>query len=350
MTQQLFILLLAVPLAGYLFWGITVLPRERWQIFAAVPVRKMNGEQWNGVNLTWYGILTANAYAVAAALLFILLGSARVPLTGTAAMAAILLSFCVPASRLVARVVEKKAHTFTVGGAVFVGVVLAPWIVLLVNRVIGQSMGFAIPFGAALAALAIAYAFGEGLGRLACISFGCCYGRPLVGSPSWLWRLFSGRCFTFSGKTRKIAYAGGLEGEKVLPVQALTAVIYVGCGLASIILYLHSRFADAFIMTMVVTQGWRFLSELLRADYRGGGKVSAYQVMGIAAILYGSGAILLAPGTAVSTPDIAAGLLTLWHPAPLIFLQCVWVAIFYYTGRSSVTGATLSFHVHQDRI
>ncbi len=350
MTQPLFIVLLALPLAGYLFWGITILPGERWQIFAAIPVRKTNGGQWNGVNLTWYGILTANAYAVAAALLFVLLGTVRVPLVGTAVMVSTLLVLCVPASRLVARLVENKAHTFTVGGAVFVGVIVAPWIVLLVNHTVGRVAGFNIPFAATLAALAIAYAFGEGLGRLACISFGCCYGRPLVGSPSWVWRLFAGRCFTFFGKTRKIAYAGGLEGEKVLTIQALTAVIYVGCGLAAIVLYLNARFAGAFIVTMVVTQVWRFLSELMRADYRGGGKLSAYQVMGLGAILYGGGAILLAPDANVAAPDIAAGLVTLWNPAPLLFLQLLWIVIFLYIGRSSVTGATLSFHVHRDRI
>jgi hypothetical protein len=350
MADLPFLITFAAAAVAYLFWGITVLPRERWQIFAAVPVRKMNSGEWTGINLTWYGILTANAYGVAAALLFVLLGAVRVSLMGTAALAAILLAVCVPASRLVARVVEKKAHTFTVGGAVFVGVIVAPWTVLLVNRTVGRTNGFAIPFAAALAAMAIAYTFGEGLGRLACISFGCCYGRPLAGSPPWLWHLFSGRCFTFLGKTRKIAYAGGLEGEKVLPVQALTAVIHVACGLAAIVLYLHARFAGAFILTMIVTQGWRFLSELLRADYRGNGKVSAYQVMGVVAILYGGGALLLAPGAAANAPDIAAGLVTLWQPAPLLFLQFIWIIIFLYVGRSSVTGATLSFHVHQDRI
>jgi hypothetical protein len=30
-----------------------------------------------------------------------------------------------------------------------------------------------------------------------------------------------------------------------------------------------------------VTQVWRFLSEFLRADYRGSGRISAYQVMAL---------------------------------------------------------------------
>ena len=95
--------ILAVMLAGYLYWGIRTLAQERWQIAAAVPLRKRDDGEWSGVNLTWYGILTANAYVVAVAVLFILMGAARVPLAGTSAMAAAMLSLCIPASRLVAR-------------------------------------------------------------------------------------------------------------------------------------------------------------------------------------------------------------------------------------------------------
>lgn len=350
MTNFLFISTFAVALASYLLLGIRVLPRERWQILAAVPLRKKNGAQWDGVNFTWYGLLTANACVVAVAVLFALMGAVRVPLAGTAGLAFTMLLLCVPASRLVARVVEKKRHTFTVGGAVFVGVLLAPWIVLLVNDTLGVRLGFDISLGAALAAFSIAYAFGEGLGRLACISFGCCYGKPLADSPLWLRRVFAGRSFTFHGKTRKVAYAGGLEGEKVLPVQAITAVVYVGCGLAAIELYLSSRFTAAFLVTMAITQLWRVVSEALRADYRGAGAVSPYQVMGLAAVAYGCGAIMLAPAPPALHANIAAGIGTLWQPALLLFLQAIWLVIFLYTGRSTVTGATLSFHVHRDRI
>jgi hypothetical protein len=350
MSEFPILIIIALILAGYIYWGIKTLPQERWQILATMPVRKMEGGEWSGINLTWYGLLSANAYAFAVVVLFILMGAVRVPLAGTAALAAIMLSLCVPASRLVARLVEKKAHTFTVGGAVFVGVLMAPWIVLFVNRTIGMGMGFNISPAAALAAFAIAYAFGEGLGRLACVSFGCCYGRPLKDTPPWLARIFAGRSFSFYGKTRKIAYAGGLEGERVLPVQALTAIIHVVCGLGAILLFLHSRFVEAFAVTMAVTQGWRVLSEALRADFRGSGKISAYQIMGVVGILYGSAAIILAPAASLDRPDLGGGIACLWHPGFLIFLQVIWLAIFFYTGRSTVTGAILSFHVHRERI
>jgi len=349
MTQTLFLFLFTLVLALYLGWGIKVLPRERWQFLAVVPLRRSEEGDWQGLNLTWYGLLTANAYAVAVAVLFFLLGAIGIPFAGTAALATLLLALCVPASRLVARLVEKKAHTFTVGGAVFVGVLLSPGAVFLINLSLGPALGFHLSLPATLAALVIAYAFGEGLGRLACISFGCCYGRRLSAAPLWMQRCFAHRCFVFIGKTRKIAYAGGMEGEKVLPVQALTAILYSGCGLAGIFLYLHARFAAAFLLPLLVTQGWRVLSETWRDDYRGEGRFSAYQVMGVAAILYGGGALLLASASLIATPALAAGLATLWRPAVLLFLQGLWLVIFFYTGRSTVTGSRLSFHVHRDR-
>ena len=350
MTPTFFLLLFTLVLALYLGWGIKILPNERWQFFAAVPLRQGKDGVWEGLNLTWYGLLTANAYAVAVAVLFLLLGAIGIPLRGTALLATLLLALCVPASRLVARLVEKKSHTFTVGGAVFVGVLLAPGIVLLINLSFGPALGWQLPLPATLAALIIAYAFGEGLGRLACISFGCCYGRRLSAAPLWMQRCLARRCFVFMGKTRKIAYAGGMEGEKVLPVQALTALLYSGCGLVGIFLFLHARFVPAFLLPLLVTQGWRVLSETWRDDDRGEGRFSAYQIMGVTAILYGAGALLLAPATPIPAPALAAGLSTLWRPAALLFLQGLWLVIFFYTGRSTVTGSRLSFHVHRERI
>ena len=141
-----------------------------------------------------------------------------------------------------------------------------------------------------------------------------------------------------------------MEGEKVLPVQALTAILYTGCGLVGIFLFLHALFAAAFLLPLLVTQGWRVLSETLRDDERGGGRFSAYQIMGLIAILYGGGALLLAPASPLPAPALAAGLSLLWRPAALLFLQGLWLVIFFYTGRSTVTGSRLSFHVHQDRI
>lgn len=350
MANSIFVLVLAAGFSLLLTWCFKKLPGERWQIFASVPVGKDASGRWRGVNLTYYGLLSANAYGAAIAILYVLLGAVSVPLWAIFAVVAPILIVCVAASKLIARMVEKKAHTFTVGGASFVGILLAPWIITFVPRASIWPIDFHIPVMPALAALSISYAMGEGIGRLACISFGCCYGKPLSSVHPFLRRIFENRCFIFSGKTKKIAYASGLDGQKVIPVQAITSVLYVCAALAGIELYLSSHFLASFILTVVITQGWRAFSEMLRADYRGEGKVSAYQVMGVTAIVYSLSLPMLFPDSPVNPPDLMAGLRCIWQPTFLVFLYAVRIAIFIYTGRSSVTGSTLSFHVNGSRI
>jgi hypothetical protein len=64
--------------------------------------------------------------------------------------------------------------------------------------------------------------------------------------------------FVFTGTTRKIVYADGFAGIQVLPVQALTAVIYSGAGLICLYIFIKSHFTAAFLISMLVTQAWRF--------------------------------------------------------------------------------------------
>jgi hypothetical protein len=325
-----------------------VLPGERWQILATLPASRNQEGHWHGTNLTFYGVLSANAYVLAVAIALILLRSVGVPVLNIIILTISLLAICVPASKLVARIVEGKAHTFTVGGAVFVGIVASPWIIELMNMTIMADTP--LPIIASLTVLSIAYAFGEGLGRLACISFGCCYGKPLCECSQPVQKLFSRWHFRFIGQTKKIAYASGLEGEKVVPVQAITALVYLGVGLLCTWLFLRGNIVPAFMISIVTTQGWRVFSETLRADYRGEEKVSAYQWMGLAAIPYALVMPLFFSGQVLSQPEIITGLMTLWHPGTLLFLQLLWIILFIYTGRSSVTGSQLSFFIHEDRI
>jgi hypothetical protein len=256
----------------------------------------------------------------------------------------------VPASKIIAKVVEKKPQTRTIGGASFLGIIIAPWVVWLIDTTLGSWLGFHTPVVIVLAALFISYAFGEGIGRLACISFGCCYGKPLSQSHPLLQKIFQKQHFVFSGATKKIAYTHGLDGEKVIPIQGVTAVIYCGAGLVGTYLFLQGFYLAAFMVTLVTTQLWRPISELFRADYRGEAKISAYQVMGVVSIIYSLVVTFLFPLPATQTLNVITGLRSLWDPAIIIFLQSVWVMVFLFTGRSRVTGARMLFHVVKDRI
>lgn len=349
MSNALLLIGLGLACGAMLVWGFRRLPGEGWQFIAALPLSKNADGSWRGLNLTWYGLLSANAQTLAAGLLMVLLASLGIDWLITMGSLAALIGLCLPASRWLAQVVEKKSHTFTVGGASFVGFLTAPLLAWAADQTLGHGQGLlpALPFCAALGA---AYALGESLGRLACISFGCCYGKPLEDcAPLWQ-SLFARAHFVFWGSTKKIAYAGGLEGRKVVPVQALTAAIYLGACLGGAFLFLRGAYAASLLASVVTTQLWRALSETLRADYRGEGRLSAYQWMAVAAAVY---AVLLAwllPSPARPLPDLAGGLALLWRPGTLLFLQGLWVAALAYYGLSRVTASALSFHVVQHKL
>lgn len=350
MTAEIFLILLAAGFAGIFTWAFRMLPRERWQIIAAMPLSKAEGDEWNGLNLTYYGFFQASSNALAVAMAFILLGSIGVSVKAVFLLIVALFMISWPAAKIVARVVEKKAHTFTVGGAVFCGSMLAPLVIIVLNRFEGPAAGGAIPLIPALAAASIAYAYGEGLGRLACISFGCCYGKSLEDLAPWARRLFNRLHFRFDGPTKKVAYEGRLEGAPVVPIQAITSVVFVLIALGSTFLFLKMEFGAALLASVATTQAWRFISELFRADFRGDVKsVSAYQVMAILMVAGCVAFVVLHPEERVQGLSVSAGLMSLWSPSVLLFCQALWLGVFLITGRSMVTGSKLSFFVNRGR-
>ncbi len=348
MFNILFIAILALLLYALLRWGFDNLLGEKWQVIAAIPVYKNESGYWHGINLTFYGLVTACAYVFSVVIVFLLLGALQVPAWHTASISAAVLLFAIPASNLVARLVEKRRYSFTVAGAAFVGIIVSPWAILLINA--RYAAAAPVPMIPVLAAFAIAYAFGEGIGRLACISFGCCYGKPLSASPSWVQRLCRDRCFVFQGKIKKIAFEGKMDGQKVVPVQGMTCSLYVVTGLISTLLFLYGCYAAALLLSLAITQGWRFFSETLRADYRGGGTTSVYQVLALIGMAYILIITLLFRSTTEQAPDIVYGLVSLWHPGIIVFIQVLWLMTFIYSGRSMVTASLVSIHLHPEHV
>ncbi len=350
MWDEAFILMLLMVFLCVVRWAFSALPREGWQIMASVPVSKNESGDWVGMNLTYYGLFVAGSCVTAVAVFLFLLGAIGWPARVSIVAVVLVLGLCIPASSILARVVEKKRHTLTVGGASFLGLVISPWIVWYVNAQSASGMSGYILMLPAMAAMSIAYAFGEGIGRLACISFGCCYGRPLHKCHPLVRRVVGRNSFVFAGATKKIAYESGLEGQQVIPIQGITSVLYVCIGLVSMLLYLKGYYSAALAVSMMVTQAWRALSETLRADYRGNGSISAYQIMAIVAVFFAVGLLLVLPPGPVGPANLSAGLHCLWDPMVLPFLQVLGLAVFLFSGRSKVTGSTLSFHVVSDRL
>lgn len=335
---------LAVLYLALLRWACKTLPGAKWQVLASLPVAR-HEQGWRGMNITYYGFFQASASAAALVLVLFMLGSLGLDFVEALGITGPLLITGMLAAGHVARIVEKKPATFTVAGGAFAGLLLAPPLVWAGQSFLDLDLGL-VPF---LAALAVAYAFGEGLGRLACISFGCCYGKALSDLPTWVQRLAFGRGFVFTGPTKKVSYEGGLEGQPVLPIQAMTSAVNVGLGLAGLYLFLSGRFTAALLLVLPAAQLWRLFSETLRADYRGGGRLTAYQIMALASIPIGAGIAILCPVRAAA-PSLAAGLDLVWSPEVVVVVEAAWMGVFLYLGRSKVTGADIRFYLVQSRI
>ena len=174
MVDEIFILMLTGGIVFLFAWAFRTLPGESWQILACLPGRKRPDGIWSGVNLTYYGFFNALAYVIAVIIFLLIMGSMGIALSIALTVILPVLAIGMGASRYIARWVEKKPSTFSVGAASFACIIIAPWIILLVNLTAGKWLLFHLPVIETLAAMVIAYAFGEGIGRLACISFGCC--------------------------------------------------------------------------------------------------------------------------------------------------------------------------------
>lgn len=341
---------LVVFYAALFWWAFRVLPGEGWQFLAAVPLTKRPDGQWVGLNLTYYGAFTASAVVIAVVWSVVLMGSVGLSLTSILVLAVIVLGACVPSAKELARLIEGKTNTFTVGGASMFGLLLMPWVVMAMNVGLGALGEDALPMTAVLAVVSIAYAFGEGTGRLACLSFGCCYGAPLEQSHPWLSTLFAHHHTVFVESTRKAAYERNLEAIPLIPIQAMTAAVCVGAGVIGLWLFLQGHILAAFLVTVLVTQVWRVVSEYLRADYRGGGVFSHYQLLSLVGVLYAGLLAFWLPNGPSALPDLLRGVRTLWQPGVLICLEILWIAMFLFTGRSRVTQSTVSMQVIQDQI
>jgi hypothetical protein len=347
--DMVFVASLAILLFGALLWGNKTLPAERWQMIAAVPLTKSSDGAWHGLNLTFYGFFSATASTFGVALMIVLLASLGTPLPAAAAVITIMMLISVPASKVLAWVIEGKRNTFTIAGAAFLASLILPPGLFLAQRELATWFDVKVYAMPMLAGAAIVYALSEAIGRMACLSFGCCYGKPLREVSPGLARLFGQFPLVFHGSTKKVAYASGLAEEPLIPVQTITSAVFTAAGLVGLGLFLTGHWRLAGLVPAVSTWGWRALSECLRADHRGGSKISVYQVMALIAVSYLSVVFVLLPSDG-PIPNLAAGLTEVTSAGVIVMLQALWVALFLFYGRSRVTSSVVSFHVVAERV
>jgi hypothetical protein len=159
-----FVIGLSLSLSVLIVWGVRTLPGERWQMLAAIPLAKAADGSWRGLNLTFYGFFSALGTTFAFAVMLLLLASVGMPVLVSFLLFLFVLLVCIPASRIVAGLVERKKNTFTVAGAAFAATIILPWVVLAARPLAARFLNREIPITPTFAAMAIAYVLGVGSG------------------------------------------------------------------------------------------------------------------------------------------------------------------------------------------
>lgn len=144
-------------------------------------------------------------------------------------------------------------------------------------------LGFKLPLPVALSALTISHVLGEGIGRFACTSIGCCYGNPVEGTRGWVRRLARACPFVTCGRTKKIALAAGLDSARVVPTQAMTATVHSALALIGLWQSFSGRYERVIPVALTTSQIRRVYSGTLRTDHCGRGRITAHQI--VAAIM-----------------------------------------------------------------
>ncbi len=343
-------LLTCCLLAAWIFrWAFRHLPSECWQIAVAVPARSRvvgdTGPTWPAVNITFYGVISAIAYMLAMLAFVFLAGAANQPIAAVAIFSMLLLLVGIPASKWVALWVE-GVPGHTIGGALFavvISVLPALWLTNMLCGAIGVPR--AEP-DVLLASAAIAYVLGEAIGRLACLSFGCCYGRSIDSATPLQRALYSSTATIYRGRFKKIAYASGLDGRPVIAVQSVACAALFGVFIVSVWFFWKGHVTLSLIIALGLAQLWRAYSETLRADYRGREGFTVYQGMA----LTGVGLTLLyawihnAPASVI--PTFVRGLEVVTRIEVLLCTQALAIAILSLMGRSYVTSSRLEYQLH----
>ncbi len=336
------------------YWSFRNLPLERWQFAAILPNPNASGQHadhdWIGTNITFYGVISAAAYAMATAMFIFLCGSVGQPFWATLTFIVALLAACIPASRLIARWVEGGDVNFTLGGAVFTGALLLPVAVFLARWVSQLSGTASFNAHALLASAGLAYVLGEAIGRLGCLSFGCCYGRPITAVGAMQRALYGAAATTYRGPLKKISYASNLENTPVVPVQSIASIVLFTLFLIGLWLYWQQQFTACALLSIWGSQIWRLYSETLRANYRGGGKFSAYQWMAVATCIIATISVGTLANDAAVQPRFATGWANLGQLEVFIALQALALGIVWFMGRSQVTGALVNLRLFRERL
>lgn len=146
------------------------------------------------------------------------------------------------------------------------------------GAVVAQQLGYVPSLPLFAASLAVGLPLYETFSRIGCHTYGCCYGPRASASVHPLWRLFPFPAATYDHLTDYAVtrLEPKLLGQPLVPIQLISAALFFllfACVSLPLAIYTTPQLAGA--ATLVCHAAVRLGTETCRADYRGGGAVSA---------------------------------------------------------------------------
>lgn len=317
-----------------IIWGLKNFSKDEFQFFCAIPYKKIEENTYDGINITFYGIISALSCSASVFLFLILIKFLNFPIKLAYFILITIFLTGLFASKALAYLIEKRKNTLTIGGATFVtGIISVPLIYFFIKSFnVNETYFFPV-----LSSLATSYTFGEGLGRLACISFGCCYGKPAERYP-YLPNFLK---IKFLSHTRKAVYDSNYKNLELINIQGIVVCLFTLLSLVSFILIMLEKYEIAFITSFTIPATIRFFSEFFRDDNRGfSHKISLYQFFSILLVIYSILVLYLFNPLEVKISLIHK---IYFSNLDLIFLVITFIMTLLHSGISKVTGSEIKF-------
>lgn len=319
-----------------IIWGLKNLSRDEFQFFCAIPYKKIEENTYEGTNITFYGIISALSCSASVFLFLVLIKFIDFPLKLAYFILITIFLTGLYASRTLAYIIEKRKDTLTIGGATFVsGIISVPLIYFFIKS-FNINETYFLPV---LTALTTSYTFGEGLGRLACISFGCCYGKPAERYPK-LPKILK---IKFFSETKKAVYDSNYKNLELINIQGIVVCLFTILAILSVILIMLEKFKIALLISFTMPAIVRFFSEFFRDDNRGiNYKLSTYQFFSLILVIYSL--IFLYIFKPLETKIYIKSTI-FFSNTELIILTALFFTTLIHSGVSKVTASKISFNL-----
>lgn len=326
-------------LTYFIIWGLKNLHKDEYQFFAVIPYKKLCEDKYEGINITFYGIISALSTTISVFIFLNLIKIINFPIDKAYFILFIIFTIGIFSSKIVAYIIEHRKNTLTIGGSIFIsGMIAAPVIYFIIKFFKIQELYFLPVFSI----LSTAYVSGEGVGRLACLSFGCCYGKPASK-----FNFLPGKLkVKFYADTKKAVYDSSYKNIELINIQGIVVIIFSLLGVISIISIIFQKFILAFFLSFILPSLLRFLSEFLRNDYRGNGKLSIYQIFSL--ILFGYGLLIVFISKNINLSLTLNSHISFYY-SDIFILGFVFIVILIHSGISKVTYSNITFFLRPSK-